>query len=291
MSSSTFDPASYFRTLLILGRTSNLPTVWSNCLAGWILGGEGNLRSFLLLGAGATLLYLGGMFLNDAFDEDFDRQHRKERPIPAGQISANAVWAWGVGLLVAGMVPLMLIGRTSTLLTLCLIASILLYDAVHKAIAVAPIIMAACRFFLFLVAASAGTKGVTGTSIWCGLALASYIIGLSFIARKESSRGALQYWPCLFLGAPALLSIFLNAGPFATRGLILSVIEVVWVAWCLQHAYWKAERNIGYSVGGLLAGIVFVDLLAVAPDSIWLALTFVLLFFSARLFQRFVPAT
>ena len=291
MSSSTLDPAACFRTLLILGRTSNLPTVWSNCLAGWILGGESNLRNLGLLGAGATLLYIGGMFLNDAFDEDFDRQHRQERPIPSGQISANAVWVWGLGLLLAGMFPLMLIGPASTALTLCLVASILLYDAVHKAIAVAPVIMASCRFFLFLVAASAGTQGVTGTAIWCALALASYIVGLSFIARKESSRGALQYWPCLFLAAPALLSIFLNAGPYATRGLILSVLEVIWVVWCLQHAYWKADRNIGYSVGGLLAGIVFVDLLAVVPDSIWLALTFVLLFFSARLFQRFVPAT
>ena len=291
MSSSTFDPAAYLRTLLVLGRTSNLPTVWSNCLAGWILGGEGNLRSLLLLSSGATMLYLGGMFLNDAFDEDFDRQHRKERPIPSGQISANAVWAWGLGLLVAGMLPLMAIGRTSTVLTLFLIAAILIYDAVHKAIAVAPIIMASCRFFLFLVAASAGEKGVTGTVIWCGLALASYIVGLSFIARKESGRGALKYWPCLFLGTPAFLSIFLNAGPFATRGLILSVLVVIWVVWCLQHAYWKAERNIGYSVSGLLAGIVFVDLLAVVPDSIWLSLTFVLMFFTARLFQRFVPAT
>ena len=96
MSSSTIDPAAYLRTLLVLGRTSNLPTVWSNCLAGWILGGEGDLKSLLLLSSGATMLYLGGMFLNDAFDEDFDRQHRKERPIPSGQISANAVWAWGL---------------------------------------------------------------------------------------------------------------------------------------------------------------------------------------------------
>ena len=29
--------ASQLRTLLILGRVSNLPTVWSNCLAGWWL--------------------------------------------------------------------------------------------------------------------------------------------------------------------------------------------------------------------------------------------------------------
>jgi hypothetical protein len=36
------DSVRKLRTLLVLGRVSNLPTVWSNCLAGWWLGGGGN---------------------------------------------------------------------------------------------------------------------------------------------------------------------------------------------------------------------------------------------------------
>src|SRR5262245_63623198 len=87
------------RTLLILGRVSNLPTVWSNCLAGWILGGGGELFKLPLpdlirlavLTAGATFLYVAGMYLNDAFDEQFDSQHRPERPIPSGAIRAATV--------------------------------------------------------------------------------------------------------------------------------------------------------------------------------------------------------
>ena len=74
----------YLRALLILGRVSNLPTVWSNCLAGWWLGGGGNYANLLLLLLGATLLYAGGMFLNDAFDAEFDTQYRRARPIPSG---------------------------------------------------------------------------------------------------------------------------------------------------------------------------------------------------------------
>ena len=85
-------PLSKLRTLLVLGRVSNLPTVWSNCLAGWLLGGGGEWPRFAVLGGGATLLYEGGMFLNDAFDADFDAQHRRERPIPSGAISPGSVW-------------------------------------------------------------------------------------------------------------------------------------------------------------------------------------------------------
>ena len=77
------------RTLLILGRVSNLPTVWSNCLAGWLLAGGGAGSRFAVLCGGASLLYIGGMFLNDACDVRFDTAHRKERPIPSVAISAR----------------------------------------------------------------------------------------------------------------------------------------------------------------------------------------------------------
>src|SRR5829696_10188827 len=96
-------PPSTLRTLLVLGRVSNVPTVCSNCLAGWLLGGGGDWRRFMLLCAGATLLYVGGMYLNDAFDAEFDSQHRRERPIPSGAIKLGTVWRIGIALLVAGV--------------------------------------------------------------------------------------------------------------------------------------------------------------------------------------------
>ena len=89
--------------LLDLGRVANWPTVWSNCLAAWILAGAGfsaeeTMGLYELSGifsvhvqrlwiplllipiAAATLLYIGGVALNDAFDANFDKEHRSERP-------------------------------------------------------------------------------------------------------------------------------------------------------------------------------------------------------------------
>jgi len=99
--------APQLRTLLVLGRVSNLPTVWSNCLAGWWLGGGGNYWKLPFLLLGVSLLYTGGMFLNDAFDEDFDRQRRTERPIPSGKISTGRVWQLGFGQLALGILFLL----------------------------------------------------------------------------------------------------------------------------------------------------------------------------------------
>lgn len=278
------------RTLLILGRVSNLPTVWSNCLAGWWLAGAGDLAHFVLLCTGATLLYLGGMFLNDAFDAQFDAQHRPERPIPSGAIRVEAVWQWGFSWLGLGLLCFGLLGIKTVILGLLLALCIVIYDALHKIFAFSPFLMAACRFFLVLAAASLGRDGITGLSIWSAVVLAAYIVGLSFVAQRESVPGPLRYWNLIFLFAPVLLALIINRGPYLPRGIVLAGILVIWILRCLRYIYWTKQRNVGRSVAGLLAGIVLVDLLAVGGAGP-VSLAFVVLFALTLTFQRFVPAT
>ncbi len=281
------------RTLLILGRASNLPTVWSNCLAGWWLGSKDwdlETKRLPLLLAGATLLYLGGMFLNDAFDTNFDAQFRRERPIPSGAISERAVWLTGFALLAAGLVCLAFLGITAAILGVLLAGCIVLYDAIHKMITISPVLMAACRFFLYLVAASTGSAGVTGAAVWCSLAMGMYIVGLSYVAGKESTRTVVRYWPCVFLGAPIVLAFFMNTGDYLKDAMLLSVVLGLWMVQQLRRTF-GAERNIGRTVSGLLAGIPLVDLLAVPDVSHPFAAVFFGLMLLALLFQRFIPAT
>ncbi len=277
------------RTLLVLGRTSNVPTVWSNCLAGWLLGGGGRWSHFGLLCAGATLMYVGGMYLNDAFDAEFDRQHRRERPIPSGAISATLVWRIGFALLGLGLLLLLPLGFTTAVLAVLLLASILAYDAIHKFITFSPVLMAACRFFLYLTAASAA-GGVTGLAMWSAVALAGYIVGLSHIARKESGGVVAQRWPLILLALPPALALLVNDGPLRQTAWLMAGVFGLWTARALRSV-WMEPRNIPHAVSGLLAGIVWVDLLAVAHAPREVAAIFVGLFLLSVLFQRFVPAT
>ncbi len=279
------------RTLLVLGRTSNLPTVWSNCLAAWWLGGAGNREHLPLLLTGSTLLYAGGMFLNDAFDAGFDRQHRRERPIPSGAISARAVWQFSAVLLLAGLACLFVIGNLTGILGAALVGAIVLYDALHKLITFSPLLMAACRFLLYLLASSTAALGITGWTVWCALALAAYIVGLSYLAKKESTGLEVRYWPCAFLALPVLLAYLMNVDEFREHALLLAAVFGLWIARCLRLTYRPVERNIGKSVAGLLAGIAWVDLLAVADVPKPFAAVFIGFFLLALVFQRFVPAT
>jgi hypothetical protein len=274
----------------VLGRASNLPTVWSNVLAAWILGGGSADLRLVLPMLGASLAYIGGMYLNDAFDAEFDREFRRERPIPSGAVSEKLVWWAGGGMLAAGTLVLAIGGWLSALLAVGLAVSVVLYDWIHKRVTFSPVLMAACRFFLFLAVAAGAPDGVGGTVLWTAIALSGWIVGLSYVARRESRRGPVAWWPLVALALPWVLAALVNDGPWLARSLAWSVVLGIWTAWCLRHTFGDGPRNIGRTVSGLLAAICLTDLLALVPDP-GLALVFLALFALALLGQRFVPAT
>jgi hypothetical protein len=280
------------RTLLILGRVSNLPTVWSNCLAGWWLSGGGSFWKLTLLFLGASFLYVGGMFLNDAFDAEFDRQRRSSRPIPSGKISENSVWRFGWVWLALGILCLVFLGKLPGSLAVVLAACIVIYDAAHKAVNASPWLMGLCRFWIYVIAGSTGAAGLDGWPIWCGAAMAFYIAGLSYIARRESFRGKIPLWPLVLLATPIFLAMLMNTGENRVAALWISLVFVLWTARCVRTIFFPGEANVGRIVSNLLAGIIFADWLAVAPQCPrWLSATFLIMFGATKLLQRFVPAT
>src|SRR5262245_42903634 len=113
MTIAAFEPVS-LATLLRLGRVSNLPTVWTNVLAGAVLAGadwhDWRLGPVLLA---MSMFYVGGMYLNDYFDRTIDARERPERPIPSGAIRAGAVGAIGLGLLAGGAVMAVAMGAAA----------------------------------------------------------------------------------------------------------------------------------------------------------------------------------
>lgn len=156
------------RTLLVLGRISNLPTVWSNCLAGWILGGGTEWYKFFVTVCGASSLYVGGMYLNDYCDASFDAEFRRERPIPSGKIGHASVGWISLGWLVAGaalLVPMSPIAGS------VLVGTIVAYDYAHKNNPAAPFIMAGCRFLLVIAAGSTNRFPPWRTLFWRELGL------------------------------------------------------------------------------------------------------------------------
>ncbi len=281
--------------LLTLGRVSLLPTVWSNCLAGWVLAGGHGTGRLAGVCPVATMLFLGAAFLNDAFDAEFDRERRPARPIPSGRINRRQVWQIGSALLVLGVVGAGALGSSALLLALMAAGAAVIYHATHRRTPLAALLPGICRFLLYLLAADAAGS-IHGHAIWCGLALGAYAAGVSYLARKETRPGPVAWWPLLSLGAPVLLALLLNGSSpdgtsYLERAVYLSLLLVIWILPGLRFAFGREARQIGFAVANLQAGMVLVDLLATVGEPWGVLPAFAVFFLATLLLQRFVPAT
>jgi 4-hydroxybenzoate polyprenyltransferase len=182
------------RVALELGRVSNLPTVWTNVLAGCALAGAGpGARVLAALAGTFSLFYVGGMYLNDAFDRRWDASHRPERPIPSGRVDATPVFAIGLALLALGVAAVVAVARgasarpwTTLGAALALAGLIVLYDAWHKGNPLAPVLMGLCRAGVYVTAGLAA-GGTLRPALWAGAALgAAWVTALSLVARREA---------------------------------------------------------------------------------------------------------
>ncbi len=272
------------RAWLVLARASNLPTVWSNCIAGCWLGGWASSATVLLLCVAGSLFYTGGMFLNDFCDVGFDRQYKPDRPIITGQVTRRQVGLAAVVLFLMGLLLALAIKPVVALFGAILVIVITTYDLLHKRVSWAPVLMALCRFLLYLTAAAAGLLGLTPRALGFAIGLGLYVVGLSYLARGESRADRSSRLWLLLLFAPVLVGLCFD---FAAFTLLCSLPLLLWI-W---RAFVVAKANVGRGVGALLAGIVLVDLLAVSPVSLLPWLGFAGLFGAALLFQRYVPAT
>lgn len=308
------------RPWLHLARISNLPTAWTNVIAAWLLA-RGELLdvrlAWMLLAA--SLIYTGGMILNDAADVDFDREHRKERPIPSGQVAVRTAWIVGGLMLFVGGVIALGYGANPQLVGL-LLGAVVFYDLYHKRWAGAVVVMGACRLLLYLVTASTvaplhvvsqkgevsffGAQWHYETSFLSAgammampfaIALGCYIVGITVAARLEHKNedlpvpASLMAFALLYTPAIVCAMRFSAAGGSPVQVGVLGVFALL-VAFA-THTLRKGGPAIGKAVGWLLAGIVVVDALAIANVSPLLALGFVVLTPLLRLWQRWVAAT
>lgn len=294
-----------YRVYLRLGRISNLPTVWSNVLAGVALAAAGTIEQILLLALGASLLYTGGMYLNDAFDRDIDARERPERPIPAGRVSPAQVFLLGYGMLAAGVlavaVPALAPGgggwsgvAAAILLALC----ITVYDAWHKGNPVSPVIMGLCRALLYVTAALAA-GGVPGlvlsleprpSVVGGAFVLLLYIVGLTCLARQENLRQVGSWWPLLALVAP-----FVYVAPRLVHepgAVYFFVLFLGWTAYTVALLAWRRPQGIRRAVVGLIAGVSLLDALLIAATGAYgLAVLAAFGFVLTLMLQRWAPGT
>jgi hypothetical protein len=253
------------KTLLELGRVSNLPTVVTNVLAAAALTGAPlapvPLAATLLAGA---LFYVGGMVLNDAFDAEVDARERPARPIPSGRAARGAVFALGFALLGAGLAlvhalvlrGLAVGGFRLALASTATAVAIVAYDRFHKGLTWSPLVMGVCRAGLYAMGAFAVVASPARIVELAALLLLLYVVGLTHIARFETASSVGRLWPSAFLFLPISLVLARPTVPSAAA----AVLFAAWTARGIALAA-RGGRSIGRGVVSLIAGISLFDAL------------------------------
>jgi 4-hydroxybenzoate polyprenyltransferase len=285
---------------LRLGRVSNLPTVWTNALAGVALaGGEPFQAATLVVILALSLFYVGGMYLNDAFDREIDARERPSRPIPAGLVRAETVFAAGFAMLIAGLAAIPPAARLAEAggaggglaAGAALGGAILLYDWRHKGNPLSPLLMGACRVLAYVTAGVAVAGALPpALAVGAGVALC-YLIGLTYIAKQETLGRVANLWPLVFLVAPLPYGLaVLPAGGWPVAALL--VVLLAWIALALGLLWRRRPGDIPRAVVSLIAGIALLDALFLAASGEAAAAVLAVACFAATLaLQRWVSGT
>jgi UbiA prenyltransferase family protein len=205
-----------------------------------------------------SVFYIGGMYLNDYFDRAVDARERPTRPIPAGEISAAAVAAAGAAMLASAIALMAAAGTTAAVTGVLLALLIVGYDAHHKEVAWAPLVMGGCRALVYCGAAAAAAGTTSIDVLVPALACAAYVAGITYAASRESSDHIGNLWPLALLAAPLL-----PASAALKQGVLASVFYVVLILWLACAVYLLIKRPragaVSRAVGWLIAGISLVD--------------------------------
>ena len=256
---------------LRLGRVSNLPTVWTNVFTGVALAGTAvaDARLAILL-VSLSLFYVGGMFLNDAFDSAFDARSRPERPIPSGQVTAAQVYGVGFGMLAIAIGLLAWAGYgfepftqwRPVLAGIALAIAITFYNWHHKDNPLSPLVMGLCRLLVYLAAAYAVTTELPQPLLLAATVLLCYLIGLTYTAKQEHLDRLGALWPLAFLAVPVAYGIWLvSRQPSVLLPLLLFVGWTLYALWLLRR---RARGDVPRAVVSLIAGIALLDSMMLA---------------------------
>lgn len=214
-----------FLDFLELCRVGNLPTVWVSTLAAGLLsGGAFSLPTIFLLLIALSMMYCGGMAMNDCIDSVVDAAHRTSRPIPSGRVTVSEGKFTYFLLFASAMAVFWAAGGFPALVAgLFLLILILAYNLSHNRTVLAVVPMAGSRFMIYIITGLAFSDAVTVPLVSLAIVQFAYILLLTLVARLEKRHTPGETFtsvvPLMLAGIPLIdgtvLALAIHGGWFA----------------------------------------------------------------------------
>jgi 4-hydroxybenzoate polyprenyltransferase len=264
--------------------------VWSNVIAALTLAGGASIQFGVVAGLAMSFLYVGGMYLNDAFDREIDARERPTRPISSGEASAATVLWLGFAMLAVGVALLADLSLGAGLVGLALAGAIVIYDLHHKANPLSPFLMGLCRALVYIASAAAVGALLDARVLIGACVLFLFVAGLTLAAKQESLTRVSNLWPLVLLAAPLLAAL-----PHLFSSWLVGVTWVLLATVCafaLHRLRRREAGDVGEAVGLLIAAIALTDAVAAASTGAMAAALMCIVLFVMTLFlQRYIPGT
>ena len=274
-----------------LVRLPNTLTTVSDILAGAALATSSMqpIVGLVMLVLASICLYWSGMVLNDVNDVEVDRQQRRNRPLPRGDISIGTARRFGWLLIATSLAATFCASTFSSesssaawgpmVIAAILALAIVVYDSGWKTKPFAPWVMGLCRGLNIVLGASLGLLNGMDFSQWVSMphlwmtavGHCIYVAGLTIAARREaltSSRFFLSAgWSLSAVGC-ALLA---NAPRFAPDSMFLHVSPHDWYPILIlllilplaKRAYYSIRdpgaRNVQLAIKQAIMTIILLD--------------------------------
>lgn len=235
------------RAWLQLVRLPNLLSVPGDPWAGLALASLANGRdpsplAFILTGLASLCLYAAGLILNDLHDEEADRIHRPERPLPSGRVPRLAAARLGTALGTLGVVLTLPLGRAAFLTALLLAALVAAYNLQFKGHRLnASICMGLCRGVSLLLGAAAAGFGFAPLAAAAGLTV--YIGAVTWMAAGENHTqtfGRIPLVPARAFAAAGTLAAFALIRPAPIASWLVGAALIAWTV----HRLWLRGQSL-----------------------------------------------
>jgi 4-hydroxybenzoate polyprenyltransferase len=257
---------STFAGFLQLMRLPNVFTAMADVAMGFLfVMGDADLANLWMLGAllaTSSLLYIGGVVMNDVFDRELDAIERPARPLPSGRVTPKAACLFGgacllVGTMLAWAVSLgagrLLPGVVASLLVAC----VLTYNAMLKSTPLGPVTMGGCRMLNVLLGMSVIDGSFAAENWLVAGGIGVYVAGVTWLARTEAT---------LSRRLPLVLATTVMMAGLAMIGWVPR-----WMPWARIYSVLRNDARGWYVLMTMMA--LFIGWRCVAaiakPESVW----------------------
>ena len=270
MNAEALSRPSFSRTILELMsicRLGTLPTVISNCLAGWILSGAGNTLKFLILTLCLCTLQTAISWILCLVELPNTNTYKLRHPWLSTRIPLHSHWFCCAILLWIGIFLAALCGQTIALIACLVILIGGIIALTHRIFLLSALGPGLLRALYYIAGGCVSWGGLLGYTLWGAIAIFFFMLGCGLITRRPPQWGATSMTlPIISFIIPLLLALLINDGNYRTIGICFSSAVGLWLVYIFYQQTIQTDPSLIPTY--LVSTICLYDFLAAGIDSI-----------------------